>query len=81
MTRPMARLTVTWNDALQQDKTMMLWDLRVQNCQGLLKVPSGVPTAAFDQQVISTYIACAENADLHGKRLSQLPERPWLGEC
>ena len=33
-----------------QDKSMMLWDLRVQTCQGLLKVPSGIPTAAFDQQ-------------------------------
>lgn len=33
-----------------QDRTMRLWDLRVQNAQGLLEVPSGVPVAAFDQQ-------------------------------
>lgn len=33
-----------------QDRTMRLWDLRVTHCQGLLEVPSGVPTAAYDLQ-------------------------------
>ena len=30
---------------------MRLWDLRVPHCQGLLEVPSGIPTAAYDLQV------------------------------
>ena len=31
---------------------MRLWDLRIPDCQGLLKCP-GVPTAVFDEQASS----------------------------
>ena len=34
---------------------MRLWDLRAPHCQGLLEVPSGIPTAAFDLQVTSDH--------------------------
>lgn len=39
-----------------QDKTVRLWDLRTNICQGLLNTP-GNPTAAIDQQVRCTGLA------------------------
>lgn len=37
-----------------------LWDLRVNNCQGILSVPAAEPAATFDQQglVFSVAASC-----------------------
>ncbi|KAH7726189.1 hypothetical protein AAVH_05988 [Aphelenchoides avenae] len=44
------------------DKSVRLWDLRVNNCQGIMQVPSTRPIAAFDPQGL--VFAAAVNTEL-----------------